>query len=744
MKPIKIDKKQLEKYAVAPYNFVSFPDKAQTRYNDVSQLPKHNSYKDKDGNKLLNGYISYKLKAETPIIVSSGITQNVKEANFFTNLNGEYAIPGNTVRGMVKTNAYILGFSSAIGSRNKNGEYFDSSIEDSTFLFRDVAGNNSLSRKYISLLGIHPIKRIAQNIKAGYMVNRGNNLYIEPAEEILKGKSYFRIDEIELRKTGDKDLTGINYMYNEGLLKKEEELKALNKSIVEARQANNGRRVRELEREVNRVLQSYENNKRSSKPYKEYQTTISFEYDKTHGRITKVGKVGTYKNNGYILSGGYIRGKRSHYIIPKTSDDVEAIKVSNEKKESYIDDLIMTKKAEKTSEGARTKRGYEFWELPKSNEKKPVFYININEELHFGFTPYLRMFYSKSILDGVPKEYKDIEGISYVDSMFGFSNREIKGKNVKISYKSRVSFEDVVAIGKVEVDRESSIKMLLAEPKPTSFNLYLVQKNEDKRQLSIYDGDFRIRGIKQYWLKNYIEQPEVKSEAMSFTINPLKEGTCFEGKIYFNNLYEDELGLLLWSLQLNEGCRQNIGLAKSYGFGRVIVHDVELSIEDIDKKYGEFCFDYIVKENVNKYINAYKYYFSKEKLNGRNIEEEIPVKELIHIKSKIVKENEANNYRYMSIEREYLDNGRQYKENEFKDKKVLPEILNYDNKHINFSFSKAQNISVQHESKEKHYLKERNKKNQAPQKGLDKRGNGGSQFNTDLAKGLEKWQEKNK
>lgn len=675
MKPIKIDKKQLGKYAVAPYNFVSFPDKAQIRYNDISELPKHNTYKDKEGKKLLSGFISYKIKAETPMIVSSKITQNDKEAIFFTNLNGEYAIPGNTVRGMVKTNAYILSFSSIVGNRNKNGEYIDSNIEDSTFLFRDVAGNNSLSKKYTSLLGIHPIKRIAQNIKAGYIVNRGNKLYIEPDEELIEGKSYFRIDEIELRKLGDKDLTGIAYMYNEGLLKEEERLKALNKSIGEARQANNWRKAATLEREVNKILQSYENNKRSSKPYKEYQTTISFEYDKTHGRITKVGKIGTYKNNGYILSGGYIRGKRSHYIVPKACNDVEAIKISNEKKESYIDDLIMTRKAEKTSEGAKIRKGYEFWELPKPNEKKPVFYINVNGELHFGFTPYLRMFYNKSVLDGVPDGYKNVEGISYIDGMFGFTNREVKSKKEKISYKSRISFEDAVVVGKAEVDKESSIKILLAEPKPTSYNLYLAQKKEDKKQLSIYDGDdFKLRGIKQYWLKDYVEQPEVKSEVMSFTINPLEEGTCFEGKIYFNNLYEDELGLLLWSLKLNEGCRQNIGLAKPYGFGRVKVNDIELSIEDIDKKYGSFCFDYTVKANVDKYISAFKDFFSKEKLNGRNIDEQIPVKELMYIKSKIVKGNEANNYRYMSIERKYQDNGRQYKENEFKDKKVLREI----------------------------------------------------------------------
>ena len=342
--------------------------------------------------------------------------------------------------------------------------------------------------------------------------------------------------------------------------------------------------------------------------------------------ITKVGPKGRYGKNGYLLSGGFIDGKMSHYVVPAPDPNLGRILISEEDIESYKDDLIMTKKMNKSTETILP--GYEFFDLPKRGEVKPVFFINTNR-LHFGFTPYLRMFYSKTILDGIAPTYKDAQGISYTDGIFGFINRKFKkGKDlVNYNYKSRVSFEDAVVEGEGIVDKDSTILMLLAEPKPTSYNLYLKQKlNVHKQGLTIYEDDFQIRGIKQYWLKDYVEKLDVEEGNMTFTIHPLKEGTRFKGRIHFRNLEEDELGLLLWALRLEEGCYQSIGLAKPYGFGRVKIKDIRLEIEDLEKKYNEFSFDYTREDELDKYINIYKKEFSKKYLDGENIEDQLPIK----------------------------------------------------------------------------------------------------------------------
>lgn len=660
MKPIKVENPYLKGYSVAPYNFVSLPQKAVARYMDPKELPAHNSFKNRDGKELLSGIIEYTLEAKTPIIVSSG--EKDKSAFFFTNSSGEYAIPGNTMRGMVRTNSQILSFSNIVRG-DGNNEYPESEINDSRFLFRDVAGNGALADKYKKVLHIDPVKRISRSLRAGYIINENNKYYIEESEKLNDIRNYFRLDEIYLRKILDKEiLRNIRLMYKLELEEYEKKLKDLNKIIHGKNTSINKQEVFKAKDEKKAILKKCKNNN-----YQPYNIEISFSLDSKNVRITNIGEKEKYSKKGYLLSGGFIDGKMSHYIVPEPTDSSGRISISTEDITSYKDDLILTKKMVKSNETIIS--GKEFFDLPKKGHKKPVFFIN-TDRLHFGFTPYLRMFYSKTILDGVKSSYKDVNGISYTDAIFGFINMgyKVNNKDVKLSYKSRVSFEDAIAHEGAVMDKDTTMKMILAEPKPTSYNLYLKQNiNSDKKELKIYEDDFEIRGIKQYWMKNYIEIPDIndgQGDNMNFTIYPLKEGAKFSGRIHFKNLEEDELGLILWALKLENNCYQNIGLAKPYGFGRVEVKDISLKVEDLDKKYEEFSFDYIEEVEVDKYIDIFKKTFSNKYLNGKNIDEQLPIKELMYIKKTLIGERDCNWYRYMTLK-------------EFRYRKVLPTILEY-------------------------------------------------------------------
>lgn len=661
MKPKEVKTKYIENYSVAPYNFVSLPRFAVVKYKKPQELPPHNDFIGRDKSTLLSGYIEYTLEAKTPIIVSKELEG--RDAKFFINADGKYAIPGSTMRGMVRTNAQILSFSNIVGEKDKDKGYINSYIEDSRFLYRDIASGTSLNKKYNNILTIDPKRRVAENIKAGYIINRGDKFYIQPAKELKKGIPYFRVDELQLRKIGGERIEGINFLYDRDLLKHENELNELNKTI--AKNKNNRRVQSRARRELNKILEDHSR----EKSYTPYQTEISFDLNEV-GNVIKIGKVGECSNRGYILSGGFILGKRSHYVVPEEDSKLAEEKRLEDYIRAYKNDMLITKKARVENGKFIVNDKFDFYALPKKNEKKPVFYIKING-LHFGFTPFLRLSYNNTVLDGVPNRYKNTYGISYTDGIFGFTNKlyEEDGDIHSFSYKSRVSFEDVVVIGEGVEDKESIIDIILAEPKPTSYNLYLEQdKNASKKTLNIYEGDFTIRGYKQYWLKDYVEDPKIKADEaknMKTKIYPLKEGNQFRGKIYFDNLDEEELGLLIWALKLNDGCYQNIGLAKPYGFGRVEVKDIKLKIEDLDKKYSSFSFDYYKEDDGDKYIDIYKKNFSNKNLNGRNIEAQKPIKELMHIKSKVIKFQDANNYRYMDL-------------NEFRKRKVLPEILDYE------------------------------------------------------------------
>ena len=143
--------------------------------------------------------------------------------------------------------------------------------------------------------------------------------------------------------------------------------------------------------------------------------------------------------------------------------------------------------------------------------------------------------------------------------------------------------------------------MILGEPKPGYARAYL-------------DRNSRLRGFKQYWLKD-TQKTDVPSgkEKVGTALCPLPAGTRFHGVVRFKNLSDAELGLLVWSLCLDEGCYQNVGMGKPYGYGRMSVR-VERMVEFApDDLYGgTLCptpsqkVDEELKKAVQDCISAYE------------------------------------------------------------------------------------------------------------------------------------------
>ena len=105
-------------YSKAPYNFIPLSKRVFERYLDINSLPAHNEIL-KDGN---TGTIEYTINCESDLILSDG------KGHFFKDTDGNYAIPGSSIRGMIRNNIMTLGFCSIIDD-----------IEDSRFLYRTIA-----------------------------------------------------------------------------------------------------------------------------------------------------------------------------------------------------------------------------------------------------------------------------------------------------------------------------------------------------------------------------------------------------------------------------------------------------------------------------------------------------------------------------------------------------------------------------------------------------------------------------
>nr|WP_269849755.1 RAMP superfamily CRISPR-associated protein [Methanosarcina horonobensis] len=92
--------------------------------------------------------------------------------------------------------------------------------------------------------------------------------------------------------------------------------------------------------------------------------------------------------------------------------------------------------------------------------------------------------------------------LDFANALFGTTFEE--GRNLdKSSLAGRVFFEDALLLNPTEnpVMRET-IPQIMLGPKPTSIQLYLEQKENNKDNLENYNDNVRIRGNKFYWHKS--------------------------------------------------------------------------------------------------------------------------------------------------------------------------------------------------------------------------------------------------
>lgn len=248
--------------------------------------------------------------------------------------------------------------------------------------------------------------------------------------------------------------------------------------------------------------------------------------------------------------------------------------------------------------------------------------------------------YKFPIADGLPPKYKELTDVGPLDcprAILGFSRG-------RLAYRSRVSFGDFAA--EAGAREGAVVRMILGEPKPGYARAYL-------------DRNSRLRGFKQYWLKD-TQKTDVPpgKEKVGTALCPLPAGTRFHGVVRFKNLSDAELGLLVWSLCLDEGCYQNVGMGKPYGYGRMSVR-VERMVEFApDDLYGgSLCpapsqkTDAALQKAVRDCISAYEREATAA-LSGakkRPLREMPAIRDFLYMKSAV---QEGGAFGYMDL-REY-------------------------------------------------------------------------------------------
>ena len=338
-----------------------------------------------------------------------------------------------------------------------------------------------------------------------------------------------------------------------------------------------------------------------------------------------------FQKGKLLYTGKPVSNKNSLYIFPEkeSSDEIE---VSNEDILSYAEDWENRKNVLGNKK--------DFWALPKKDEEKPIFYLKSDGHIYFGMSLFLRIGYKYPLSKGIPVKHIEFKNLDLPHAILGYAT------NID-AYRSRVSVSDFEA--KNNVRELNPVDIILAGPKASYYAGYVVDgKNYN-------DEDFQLRGYKQYWLKEIQNSEIVKNKNVGTTIRPLPKGTIFKGVIKYKNLYPEELGLLLWSLKLEDTCFHNIGMGKPYGYGRIKINIDDLKEYDFEKLYNLKSISADVysenKNNISEYIKKYDEY-AGELLNTKNkddcysIKECLEIKNFFYMKSKICDKDEFN---YMKL-----------------------------------------------------------------------------------------------
>lgn len=613
-------------YVGAPYNFVPFYDKVYAYPDD--KLTNHNDVK----SDLITGEITYEVKAETPIMIDDGAN------HFFTDAKGRYAIPGSTMRGLIRNNVQILGLSS-----------FEDDIDDYALMYRNVA-SGAEKKQYNNTLGSKQLRvndgnksyslGVLLNVHAGYVSNEGGKyvIYQTAVDSIKKefeGMNYYVLSERKIVN----DYLKYKDKFSYGFFRQN------GKSILQ----------HEFEEFKHFVKDGKDHYKGTpNKKYQPYYKPVSYEV--VHQKdIIAVGYPGEYKNEGFAVSTGKMNEKKAIYIIPEIDTKKERISIPEEDIRAFKIDLNKKKNTLKQFGGEK------YFDLPEEGKMRPVFYIWLDGRLYFGFTPRLRLFYDHLLKEGL-KSKLNTNGIDYSKALFGYTSPEK-------SYKSKLSFSDAVLAE--DQGKGAERKLILAEPKPTSYLDYLKQ-NKDTT-VTYNANDFELRGVKQYWLHKALVLTDgtVNNENAASTICPLRAGTKFVGKIRFQNLTADELGLLLWAVRLNQDSQMNVGKAKSYGYGRISVTIKEARKFDLQRAYqsdGILCLDPFDNIEIDQAIDDYKTAINQY-LGNKTIDELPHIRDFFDMKDSRRIPDDADT-RYMKIRNE---NNR----NEYQNRtKPLPTVKN--------------------------------------------------------------------
>ncbi|MEH2056984.1 MAG: TIGR03986 family CRISPR-associated RAMP protein [Nostoc sp.] len=575
MNPKHITPISKDRRAFAPYNFVELPD--ENKVVIAQELPKKNCYDIQRH----TGYIQCTLVTESPLYIRCGLvpddfkkfgdrTCNHEELNelileeqkrwtdfFYNPANNLPVIPGSSLRGMIRTIIEIITYS----------KIHQVSGYEKLF-FRAVAtpSNDPLTDEYK--------RKLDDKVNAGYLQQQSDGKWRIYLAQTVEEQPIIWVKKSAIpSEIGLIDTNSPNYQPQHFKV-----------------------RFDEINKEKTRYIAN--------------QVSINNTHHKYSGHLV---------TSGNMIEGNP-EGKSSrqyHFLIGERTDDY--VEIDPGAVEDYRAALTDFQKKYFDEENGILQNHYPvFFRKTKLGEKVTLFGHSPN--FRVPYTPPTKNGRAASVTDFIPPKLKGSENpeIDMTEAIFGW----VKDKKLENqAHAGRVFITDAILDSSTPNEQiwcqnnpdERITPSILATPKPTTFQHYLVQTDPDaKRENLKHYGSYPIkdtviRGNKLYWHQKDVSsssiresnEEEIKNKPKQYTKNrPINSKVSFHFKIYFDNLTDEELGALLWVLDLakekesriyvkdDQEYRFSLGMGKPFGMGAVKLTNQQLWLSQRqDKRY---------------------------------------------------------------------------------------------------------------------------------------------------------------
>ena len=540
----------------SPYNFVPAAEQIQ-----FVEAPISHDHPYEDG---VCGTIDLAVVNETPLFIR-GTTQPDRSYQ----VHGHWAIPGSSVRGLIRNVVEIASFS-RLGP-----------INDLRYGFRDLQNRELYSQHMAALVNQKPTPKVSASwltLTPGSVVDQ--LVTPENAEDVvatLRVVDFARVEYKFLRALATKnfDIGARNSAPRryDGMGISRGELCLLTVPLGAAIRAHG------------QVLEGY----------------------RTEGEVTEAAPGGKMQDGVLVVTGqatDLILGapKKPGNGNPKHHDfffyGADRIVVNVSRKQFADFEFIHAAEADHHGQRVTPNPEWDFWEETfRKGKPVPVFAVfkagngPARELRSFGLCSMFRMAFDYTTGDALRNTQQEVDStrVDFAEAMFGRVprakvERSAPDPNAIDALKGRVSFDTLLGPIAPGVGVElAPVKAVFGAPKASFYPNYLDQTSAPHGGYKTYmNKDVKLRGWKRYRLQNAVTDPplpdKVRDHQIS-TFRPLRTQTLFSGSVRVHNLRLHELGALLWAMEIGGGRRRHgLGLGKPYGYGRVQISVASASL----------------------------------------------------------------------------------------------------------------------------------------------------------------------